>query len=331
MSAPNPGDNRQGGARELLSRATGARVWREHRIVLWLHFLLPPVLAALVVAATFASPGLAAFLAGAVLFLAAYSARGLMTSLSEAEEAKNSLNAQLIQSQKLAAVGELSAGIAHEINNPIAIIAQETEWATHLLTEAEKASGADFSEVRDSLREIRSQVDRCKNITHKLLDFARKREPVLQDVDVARLVDDMARLVDKEASYKGVTLTRKLPDDLPKLRTDAPLLRQVVLNLMTNALHAVDKGGAISVSAQAEDDYMDILVQDNGHGIAPENMDKLFNPFFTTKPPGQGTGLGLSLCHNLVQGMGGAILVESRVGQGSIFTVRLPRRLPQPS
>lgn len=279
------------------------------------------------VAATFASPPLAAFLACAVLFLAAYSARGLMSSLSSAEEARNSLNSQLIQSQKLAAVGELSAGIAHEINNPIAIIAQETEWGAHLLDQAEKQCGVDFAEVRDSLREIRSQVDRCKNITHKLLDFARKREPVLQDVDVARLVDDMARLVDKEASYKNVALTRTMPEDLPRLRTDAPLLRQVVLNLMTNALHAVDKGGRITVTASATDSHVELSISDNGCGIPPENLDKIFNPFFTTKPPGQGTGLGLSLCHNLVQGMGGTIQVKSAVGRGTTFTVRLPRQL----
>jgi signal transduction histidine kinase len=331
MPEPRPATSAPGapqrGARELISKATGARVWREHRVVLWLHFLLPPLLAALVVAATFASPPLAAFLAAVVLFLAACSARGLMTSLSRAEEAKNSRTAQLIQSQKLAAVGELSAGIAHEINNPIAIIAQETEWAAHLLTEAEKEAKPDFAEVRDSLREIRSQVDRCKNITHKLLDFARKREPVLQEVDVARLVDDMARLVDKEASYKNVTLTRDLPEDLPHLRTDPPLLRQVVLNLMTNALHAVDKGGSIRVTAAATDERLSISITDDGCGIAPENMDKIFNPFFTTKPTGQGTGLGLSLCHNLVQGMGGDIVVESEPGHGATFTVRLPRNL----
>ncbi|MDP2848685.1 MAG: ATP-binding protein [Humidesulfovibrio sp.] len=327
MSAPRPEANHIGGARKLLSKATGARVWKEQRLVLWLHFLLPPVLAALVVAATFATPPLAALLAGAVLFLAACSARGLMSRLSRAEEAKNLLTAQLIQSQKLAAVGELSAGIAHEINNPIAIIAQETEWAAHLLSDAEKASGADFAEVRDSLREIRSQVDRCKNITHKLLDFARKREPVLQEVDVARLVDDMARLVDKEASYKNVTLTRTLPENLPRLRTDAPLLRQVVLNLMTNALHAVDKGGLIEVTAQVDEEFMNIHIKDNGHGIDPKDMDKIFNPFFTTKPPGQGTGLGLSLCHNMVSGMAGQICVESQLGKGTTFTIRLPRKV----
>jgi len=292
---------------------------------LWAHFLVPPVLAALVVAATFATPVLAGILAAAVLAIAAISARALLSRLSQAEEARLNLNNQLIQSQKLAAIGELSAGLAHEINNPIAIIAQEAEWATHLMGEAEKSCGADFSEVKDSLREIRSQVDRCKNITHKLLDFARKREPVLQDVDVARLIDDMARLVDKEASYKNVTLVRTLPADLPRLRTDAPLLRQVVLNLMTNALHAVDKGGRIEASARADDAVLEISISDNGCGIPQENLDKIFNPFFTTKPPGQGTGLGLSLCHSLVDGMGGTIQVDSVVSKGTTFTVRLPR------
>jgi len=327
MSARKPGDNLPHGPQKLFTRVAGTQLGARSNRFLWLHFLLPPTLAALVVAATFASLPLAALLAMAALIMAACSGRNLMARLSESEEAKSSLNAQLIQSQKLAAIGELSAGIAHEINNPLAIIAQETEWSTHLLSEAEKNSEADFAEVRDSLREIRAQVDRCKNITHKLLDFARKREPVLQDVDVARLVDDMARLVDKEALFKNVTLTRKLPEDLPRLQTDAPLLRQVVLNLMTNALQAVDHGGAIEVYAAADDDTLSISVKDNGRGIPPENMDKIFNPFFTTKPPGQGTGLGLSLCHNLVSGMSGQITVESQVGKGTTFTVRLPRKI----
>lgn len=318
---PEAGSDHQG----ILSRATGVRLWRDHRILLWAHLLVPPMLATLVVAATFATPELAGILAGAVLGIAAFSARGLLSRLSKAEEATLSLNSQLIQSQKLAAIGELSAGLAHEINNPIAIIAQEAEWAAHLIGEAEKTCGADFAEVKDSLREVRAQVDRCKNITHKLLDFARKREPVLQEVDVARIIEDMARLVDKEASYKNVTLVRSLPQDLPTLRTDAPLLRQVVLNILTNALHAVDTGGRIEISAQADKDNLEIRIKDNGCGITPENISKIFNPFFTTKPPGQGTGLGLSMCHTLVEGMMGEIDVESSPGQGATFTVRLPR------
>ena len=320
------GSDRQGSDQGMLARATGARLWKDHSLLLWAHFLVPPVLAALVVAATFATPMLAGILAAAVLGIAAVSARALLIRLSQTEEARLALNNQLIQSQKLAAIGELSAGIAHEINNPIAIIAQEAEWAAHLVGEAEKTCAVDFADVRDSLREVRAQVDRCKNITHKLLDFARKREPVLQDVDVVRIIEDMARLVDKEASYKNVTLARDLPQGLPTLRTDAPLLRQVVLNLMTNALYAVDTGGRIEVSARADDEILEIRIKDNGCGIPPENIEKIFNPFFTTKPPGQGTGLGLSMCHTLVTGMKGEICVESKPGQGATFIVRLPRK-----
>lgn len=326
---PESGSDRQGigqgSDQGMLARATGARLWKDHGLLLWAHFLVPPVLAALVVAATFATPVLAGILAAIVLGIAAVSARALMIRLSQTEEARLALTNQLIQSQKLAAIGELSAGIAHEINNPIAIIAQEGEWATHLIGEAEKQCSADFAEVKDSLREVRAQVDRCKNITHKLLDFARKREPVIQDVDVSRIIEDMARLVDKEAAYKNVTLVRSLPQDLPKLRTDAPLLRQVVLNLMTNALHAVSEGGRIEASARADNGFLEISIKDNGCGIAPENIEKIFNPFFTTKPPGQGTGLGLSMCHTLVTGMKGEICVDSKPGQGATFIVRLPR------
>jgi len=322
---PEPVGDNPGIGQGILARATGAKGWKDHGLLLWTHFLVPPVLAALVVAAAFATPLVAGILAAAVLAIAAVSARGLLSRLSRTEEARLSLNSQLIQSQKLAAIGELSAGLAHEINNPIAIIAQEAEWAEHVVREAEKNCNADFAEVKDSLREVRAQVDRCKNITHKLLDFARKREPVLQDVDVGRIIEDMARLVDKEAAYKNVTLTRDLPQDLPLLRTDSPLLRQVVLNLMTNALQAVDTGGSIEVSARADDEVMEIRVKDNGCGIEPENLEKIFNPFFTTKPPGQGTGLGLSMCHTLVTGMKGEIFVESKPGQGAAFTVRLPR------
>ena len=325
--APEPVRDPHGDPKGILARATGARLWKDNSLLLWAHFLVPPVLAALVVAATFATPILAGILAAVVLGIAAVSARALLSRLSQTEEARLTLTSQLIQSQKLAAIGELSAGIAHEINNPIAIIAQEAEWAAHLVGEAEKSGNADFAEVKDSLREVRAQVDRCKNITHKLLDFARKREPVLQEVDVVRIIEDMARLVDKEASYKNVTLVRSLPQDLPTLRTDAPLLRQVVLNLMTNALHAVDTGGRIEVSAQADDESLEICIKDNGCGIAPENIDKIFNPFFTTKPPGQGTGLGLSMCHTLVDGMKGKIFVTSKPGLGAAFTVRLPRRV----
>lgn len=235
------------------------------------------------------------------------------------------LDEQLIQSQKLAAIGELSSGIAHEINNPLAVISQEAEWMTHLMNQPPLKGLEGLAEIQDSLSQIEKQVDRCRTITHKLLNFARRMDPVFQEEDLAALVADMSILVEREAQSKGATLTRDFPADLPRVCTDAPLLRQVILNLMTNALQAVTQGGRITVTAaRREPDQVDIRVEDDGVGIPKENLSKIFNPFFTTKEPGQGTGLGLSMCHAIVDRLGGRIGVESEPGRGTAFTVTLP-------
>src|SRR5208337_5526727 len=137
----------------------------------------------------------------------------------KAREQECLLDLQLIQSQKLAAVGELSAGIAHEINNPLAIIAQEVEWALHQL-QAEKPDGKSLAELKDSLDEITRQVDRCREITHGILNFARKRDPLVQSTEINKLVEDMAKLVEKEVSREGICVIRQYEKDLPPVRTD---------------------------------------------------------------------------------------------------------------
>ncbi len=238
---------------------------------------------------------------------------------------KCDLDEQLIQSQKLAAIGELSSGIAHEINNPLAVISQEAEWMTHLLGQPPLGDQPELLEVRDSVKQIEKQVDRCRTITHKLLNFARRMDPVYQVEDLSSLVADMSILVEREAANRDVSLIRDFPADLPGVCTDAPLLRQVILNLLTNALQAVGRGGFIRVTArQCDPGHVEIRVEDNGMGIPKENLTKIFNPFFTTKEPGQGTGLGLSMCHAIVDRLGGRIGVESTVGKGTVFTVTLP-------
>jgi signal transduction histidine kinase len=245
--------------------------------------------------------------------------------IAQERQEKCELDEQLIQSQKLAAIGELSSGIAHEINNPLAVISQEAEWMTHLMNQPPLKGLEGLEEIQDSLSQIEKQVDRCRTITHKLLNFARRMDPVYQEEDLAALVADMSILVEREAQSRGVTLTREFPADLPRVCTDAPLLRQVILNLMTNALQAVKQGGRITVTAsRREPNLVDIRVADDGVGIPRENLSKIFNPFFTTKEPGQGTGLGLSMCHAIVDRLGGRIGVESEPGQGTAFTVTLP-------
>lgn len=253
------------------------------------------------------------------------SIRSLLVDVDRAVAQKKKLDQQLIQSQKLASVGELSSGIAHEINNPLAIIGQEIEWVKHLLKEDEASQGSNSTELSDSFREIARQVDRCKEITHKLLDFARKSEPLVQHTDLNRLVEDMARLVDREAVLKQIQIVRAYQADLPFVQTDGPLLRQVVLNLLTNAVFAIGENGTITVETRNSGrNAVEVLVKDTGCGIPQEDLGKIFDPFFTTKPQGQGTGLGLSICHGIVTRLGGEIQVESELQKGSVFKIRLP-------
>jgi len=254
-----------------------------------------------------------------------FSVRRLQAEIRRTSEQRCLLDQQLIQSQKLASIGELSSGIAHEINNPLAIIGQEVEWIRQLVGQAAGSMGPAESEINDSLQEIARQVDRCGEITHKLLDFARKQEPLIQRVDINRLVEDMARLVEREATLHNIRIERNYAEGLPASRTDAPLLRQVVLNILNNATHAIGKDGVITIRTRERDDAgIDIQVSDTGCGIPPENLDKIFDPFFTTKAPGKGTGLGLSICHGIMERLGGCISLESRVGEGTTFTIQLP-------
>jgi two-component system, NtrC family, sensor kinase len=264
---------------------------------------------------------LAAVVIAAICFCAISS---LLRQISFAREQKCSLDEQLIQTQKLASIGELSAGIAHEINNPLAIIAQEIEWARYQF-DGKEPDEARIEELKDSLNEIAVQVERCREITHKLLDFARKKEPLIQGVDINKLIEDMARLVEREATQKGIEMVRRYSKDLPPVHTDPPLLRQVILNLLNNATYAIGQNGTIEIKTRSvEGGLVELRVSDTGCGIPKENLAKVFDPFFTTKPPGKGTGLGLSICHGIIVRLGGRIAVESEPGKGTSFFIRLP-------
>ncbi|MHB8068625.1 MAG: sensor histidine kinase [Desulfobaccales bacterium] len=251
--------------------------------------------------------------------------RGLLRGQELAPGPEWLLDEGLLQAQKLTAIGQLGAGVAHEINNPLAIIRQEAQWMQTLLQTDHFHGIAEVQELQDSLREIIQQVDRTKEITHNLLDFARKRPPVLQEVAVNKLIEDMAKLVANEARRKNIRIVRQLAPDLPPIFADAPQLRQVILNILNNAVYAIGKDGTVTVTTRpAGKDAVEILVRDTGPGIAPENLPRIFDPFFTTKPPGQGTGLGLSICHGIVEKLGGRITAASQPGQGATFTISFP-------
>ena len=267
-------------------------------------------------------PAIAAIFLAALAFM---TTRKLLQKLAAADEQACFLDEKLVQSQKLASIGELSAGIGHEINNPLGIISQETEWMQHLLKQIGERDSKEVAELRDSLKEVLHQVDRCREITQNLLDFARRKEPVFQEVNVNKLIEDLSKLVEKEAILHRIEILREFQQDLPLVQTDAPSLRQVVLNLLTNATHAVQKDGKIRIATKrSQNGSVDIIVEDTGCGIPKDHLAKIFDPFFTTKPEGKGTGLGLSICHGIVDKLGGRISVRSEVGKGSTFVVTLP-------
>jgi two-component system NtrC family sensor kinase len=250
-----------------------------------------------------------------------------MGSLMTPDKKNWLLDERLLQSQKLAAIGQLSAGIAHEINNPLAIIRQEAEWMQLLLTKEKIAGPQEREELQGSLRQIVQQVDRCTEIVRNLLDFARKRQPVIQAVDVNRTIEDMTMLVEKEARHHNIKIVREYDQNLPAIYSDAPQLRQVFLNLLTNAAHAIGQDGTITITTgQQGNGSVHIMIRDTGCGIPPEDLKKIFDPFFTTKAEEKGTGLGLSICHGIIQRLGGEIGVQSTVGRGTTFTIVLPRR-----
>jgi len=300
---------------------------------LGLHAALIPMLAgAGTLTAVVCAPALGILVAVLVAALVAWSSRRLAGLARRAESERCVLDGKLMQSQKLAAVGELSSGIAHEINNPLAIISQEAELALTLLT----AKGVSDPDLEDCLSEIARQVARGREITRRLLDFARKMDPVAQLESLDRVLEDMALLVEKEARLRNITVIRRYDPGLSRMMIDVPLLRQAVINLLTNALDALDEKAA----ASGEDAHGTIVVStgtnaageayvtvaDDGPGIPGENLARIFHPFFTTKPPGKGTGLGLSIAHNIVERMGGRLDVASEPGMGAAFTIYLPAK-----
>ncbi len=237
---------------------------------------------------------------------------------------RKQMEAQLLQASKMAAIGELAAGVAHEINNPAAIISGTAEQLEFII----EGSGDRADDLKETLLRhvsmIREQATRCKRITQGLLNFARGTEVHTTDVNVARLVRETVALVENRALSEKKRIETRLPDDLPALQADPHQLEQVFLNLVNNALDAVDENGVVTIQARTERKSIIVEVADNGSGIAEEDLKRVFDPFFTNKPVGKGTGLGLSICFGIVERMNGRITVESTPGCGSTFTVHLP-------
>ncbi len=280
--------------------------------------------------------GLVAFLGGILIVGSAlYLSGRIVARIRRVDQEKVQLNQQLVMAGRLAEIGEMSSGFAHEINNPLQIIRAETSLVEMILPELGKrgalSDSEDFRDVSDSVRQIQLQVERCADITAAILKFARKKTGAPERTDLAQFVPQVARMVAKKAEVDGVAFEVNIPDG-PAFMVDADpsQFQQVLLNLVNNALYAVGKRhgssgrGEVKIALGRRDNKVTVEVSDNGSGISPENLEKIFTPFFTTKPVGQGTGLGLSICYGIINKMGGNIEVKSEIDRGTVFTVLLP-------
>ena len=242
----------------------------------------------------------------------------------EAAEYRARIKQQMIATERLASLGTLASGVAHEINNPLAIINQAAGYLSSLLQKQELAEMPRKATFEKTLQIIEKSIIRARNITHQLLGNVRKTKSILSDVDAFELVNETLQLIRKEAQEKEITVDLQTSENLKPIWTDPHQVRQVLINLMSNAIHATSEQGHISIQVEATAAGISIAVSDTGTGIPKEHLEKIFEPFFSTKAPGEGTGLGLFVTREIVEKLGGTVAVMSRVGQGTQFTVIIP-------
>lgn len=247
----------------------------------------------------------------------------LAHSFNNMVETLNKTQQELLHKERLASMGQLAAGVAHEINNPLGTILLFAE-AMH----KELSRAGDTQHCRD-LQVIIEETTRCKNIVADLLNFARQQEVLAQETDLHALLEQVIEEAKRRPLFAEVEIVRNFDPNLPTIQADAAQLRQVFTNLLNNSAEAMDGRGTITLTTRARGEQIEVQVSDTGCGIPEEHLSKLFTPFFTTKPPGKGTGLGLSIVYGIVKMHRGQITVNSKVGEGTTFSVFLPVRLPQ--
>ncbi len=253
--------------------------------------------------------------------------RGEMGILAESfnimVETLNETQEQLVQKEKLASVGQLAAGVAHEINNPLGSVLLYADILR-------KETPEDNRQQRDDLTMIINEATRCKTIVTDLLNFSRQNEVLAQQTDLNALLQELVQEASKQDLFQKVKLFEELDPGLPTIQADPLQLRQVFLNLMNNAAEAMPDGGRLTLRTgkASMPGLVTVEVEDTGVGISEENMKRIFTPFFTTKPIGKGTGLGLAIIYGIVKMHQGQISVQSEVGKGTTVTITLRERLP---
>ncbi|MCU0615374.1 MAG: ATP-binding protein, partial [Desulfobacterales bacterium] len=246
---------------------------------------------------------------GSIIAMALFLTNRILERMIKTDTEKDQLEEQLIRASRLAELGEMAAGFAHEINNPLHIIRSEHALVNMILlelTDKEKIDAPEeMAELHDSINQIGLQVQRCSEITHSILKFGRKTETTPTDVDLREFIPGVVQMIAGKASVNGVNIQLDIADDTPPVHGDSGQLQQVLINLLNNAMDAIYekhgvRGGELMITSGHDGKNMvHISVKDNGCGIGKENQKKIFSPFYTTKPIGKGTGLGLSVCYGL--------------------------------
>jgi len=267
-----------------------------------------------------------------ILVVSILTTRHLVRVIKDRDAEADQLDRQLMEAGKMASLGELSAGVAHEINNPLAIILTERQILLDTLEQTKDLDEGFKKELVESLNQMDVQINRCKRITHNLLRFSRRTRSVIEKVDLNSFLEEVVELMEREARSSGIKFLTDLDENLKPVLSDPSQLQQVFLNLITNAIDAHDGKpyGNIRITTRADDEHKKGLMvfADTGSGIPKEILGKIFDPFFTTKAVGKGTGLGLSICYSIMQRLGGSISVKSQVGQGTEFTLTVPYQPP---
>jgi len=248
----------------------------------------------------------------------------LLNKAQENAEKREELQQQLLHVSKLASVGELATGVAHEINNPLAIILASSGVIRDMLNPEFAMDGGPENIIKE-LENIEAAIFRARGITHQLLDYGRKNTPQPVACNLNQIVDDVIHgFIEREFEIANIKVNRDYDPQLPEVMVDPDQIRQVFLNLINNAGDAISASGTITISTSRDKKYIRIAVTDSGKGMSYEQIQKIFDPFYTTKQAGKGTGLGLSVSLSIVKSMGGSIDVQSMPGAGSTFTVLLP-------
>jgi signal transduction histidine kinase len=269
-----------------------------------------------------------AFCTLAILIVIIITCTFIINKLYRADKAKAETMAMMEQSNQLASIGQLAAGVAHEINNPLALINETAGYVKDLFVLKEQFRQDD--ELIGYIDDILDAVERCGAITGQLLGFARKFEVKIKEVNLKEVISDALVFHNKEAAYRNIKVYVDVPENMPPIETDRGKLQQILVNLVNNAFQAVDNGCNLDIAASsAGADKVRITISDNGCGMPEETLPKIFEPFFTTKESNKGTGLGLAITYGLVKKLHGDITVISKVDEGTTFTITLPTRIPE--